>query len=377
MVRKDAADTVRIEAVRALAGFDRPNIPTELLAGWKDYPKSMRPDVLNTLATRRDWARAMLQAMAKQTVDRADVTDNTILRIQAFNDGELNRLIEKAWGRTRPTPAELGKIIEKTRAGLHEAPASFERGRMVFEANCGKCHKFDGKGAEVGPALDGAGRDIEYILGNVLDPNRVIGAPYFVRTARLLDDTVFQGVLAEEDEQSITLKIENAVLKRIKKADLNGPVIVAEKSLMPEGLGYNMTPQDFRDLVRYLMAHPFITHVTVNGTKLAAGVTGRINLPDTKAAPAVLEAEVTATDAVKTKLLIGSSADYEVRLNGKAVGAGRGTGKDLRPDQDSHDVTLPAGKHTLSVVVKGGANNALAVRFLDPDRKLRYPDVGK
>ena len=129
------------------------------------------------------------------------MTDNTILRIQAFNDKELNALIEKAWGRTRPTPAELAKLIDKTRASLHEAPASFERGRKVFETNCGKCHKFDGKGAEVGPPLEGAGRDIEYILGNVLDPNRVIGAPYFVRTARLLDDTVFQGVLAEEDEQ--------------------------------------------------------------------------------------------------------------------------------------------------------------------------------
>ena len=41
----------------------------------------------------------------------------------------------------------------------------------------------------------------------MLDPNRVIGAPYFVRTARLLDDTVFQGLLAEEDEKTITLKL--------------------------------------------------------------------------------------------------------------------------------------------------------------------------
>ena len=131
-------------------------------------------------------------------------------------------------------------------------------GKLVFETNCAKCHKFEGKGAEVGPPLEGAARDIEYILVNVLDPNRVIGAPYFVRTARLLDDTVFQGVLAEEDDKTITLKLENAVLKKIKKADLNGPVSVSEKSLMPEGLGYNMTAQDFRDLVRYLMAHPFI-----------------------------------------------------------------------------------------------------------------------
>jgi hypothetical protein len=72
---------------------------------------------------------------------------------------------------------------------------------------------------------------------------------------------------------------------------------------------------------------------------------------------------------------VGSSADYEVRLNGKPVGVGRGAGKDLRPDQDSHDVMLPAGKHTLTVVVKVGGNDSLAVRLLDPDRKLRYLDA--
>jgi putative membrane-bound dehydrogenase-like protein len=378
LVGGDAPAAVRAEAVRALAAFDHKDIPAALLAGWKAHPKELRPEVVNTLASRKEWAKALLQAMAAKTVDRAEVTDNTITRIEAFKDKELAALIQSAWGRTRPTPAELNALIDKTRASLHEAPASFARGRKVFENNCGKCHKFDGKGAEVGPALEGAGRDIEYVLVNVLDPNRVIGAPYFVRTARLLDDTVFQGVLAEEDETTLTLKIENAVLKRIKKADLNGPVQVSEKSLMPEGLGYNMTPQDFRDLVRYLMAHPFLTDATVNGTKLAVGVPGRIALPDTKGGPAVVEAEVTAVAEVKTKLLIGSTADYEVRLNGTAVGVGKGSGRQVRPDQDAFDVTLPAGKHTLTVVVKNGAGgNVLHARFLDPDRKLSYPDAGE
>lgn len=154
--------------------------------------------------------------------------------------------------------------------------ASFARGKLVFENSCGKCHKFDGKGAEVGPPLDGAGRDIEYILVNVLDPNRVIGAPYFLRTARLTDDTVFSGLLAEEDDKTITLKLENAVLKKIKKEDLAEPVRISEKSLMPEGLGYNMTAQDFRDLVRYLMANPFVTDASVNGTELRARRAGPV-----------------------------------------------------------------------------------------------------
>ncbi len=378
LVRKDAAEAVRVEAARALAGFDNPKIPTELLAAWKDFSKGLRPEVVNTLATRKEWAKTLLTAMADKKIDRTEVTDNTILRIQAFKDGELNKLIEKAWGRTRATPKELNDLIDKTRASLFEAPASFERGRKVFENTCAKCHKFDGKGAEVGPPLEGAARDIEYILVNVLDPNRVIGAPYFVRTARLLDDTVFQGVLAEEDDKTITLKIENGVLKKIKKEDLSGPVQISEKSLMPEGLGYNMTAQDFRDLVRYVMANPFLTDVTVNGEKLSVGVPGRLILPDTKGAPAVVEAEVTVPADMKTTVLVGSTGDYVVRVDGKPIGGGKGTGKQMRPDEAGFPVTLTPGKHTLAIVLKdGGAGQALYARLQDPDRKLKYADVGE
>src|SRR5207248_10189506 len=179
---------------------------------------------------RKGWAKALLTEMDAGRVERAAVSDNTILRIQAFKDKEVNALIEKAWGRTRPTPKELNALIDKTRDSLYAGPASFARGKVVCENTCAKCHQFDGKGAEVGPPLDGAARDIEYILVNVIDPNRVIGAPYFLRIARLADGTVQQGVLAEEDEKSVTLKVENGVLKKIPKADLDGPVQVVEKS---------------------------------------------------------------------------------------------------------------------------------------------------
>jgi putative membrane-bound dehydrogenase-like protein len=373
VVRKDGSDAVRAEAARALGAFDKPNIPTELVSTWKDYKPGTRSEVVNTLAGRKEWAKALLTAMADKKIDRADVTDNAIVRIQAFNDKDLNALIEKAWGRARATPADLVKLIDKTRDSLYEAPASFERGRKVFENNCGKCHKFDGKGAEVGPALEGAGRDIEYILGNVLDPNRVIGAPYFLRTAVLTDETVVQGVLAEEDDTSITLKLENAVLRKIKKADLAGPVRVAEKSLMPEGLGYNMTAQDFRDLTRYLMANPFVASVSVNGETRHVGAPGRIEIADTKGKPVVVEAKVTSPGTT-LRLLVGSSADYEVELYGKVVASGKGSGKEVRPDRDGTDVHLPVGELTLKITLKGDGPKVLYARFADPDRKLRYPE---
>ncbi|MBN9522437.1 c-type cytochrome [bacterium] len=376
LVKGNSPVPLRSEAARALAAFDTPKLPADLLAGWKAYPREVQADVVTTLASRKDAAKVLLGAMAAGKVDRAAVTDNPILRIPAFNDRELNGLIEKAWGRTRPTPAELTGTIDKTRGSLAEAPASFARGRAVFENTCAKCHKFEGKGAEVGPALDGAARDIEYILVNVIDPNRVIGAPYFLRTARLLDGTVAQGVLAGEDEKSVTLKLEQGVLKTIAKADLDGPLQTVERSLMPEGLGYNMTPQDFRDLVRYLMANPFLTDVAVNGAAHRAAVDGRLALPDTKGAPAVVEAKLTAPEDLKLTLLVGATNDFEVRLNGKAVGTGKGSGAAPRPDALSFELTVPRGEHTLTIAARSGGG-ALYARFADPDRKLRYPDAGE
>ena len=46
--------------------------------------------------------------------------------------------------------------------------------------------------------------------------------------------------------------------------------------MMPEGLANNMTVQDFRDLIGYVMANPFLTEVSVAGP-----------LPECESPPAV------------------------------------------------------------------------------------------
>ncbi|MEJ5274717.1 MAG: PVC-type heme-binding CxxCH protein [Thermogemmata sp.] len=371
-------EMVAVEAVRALAAYSGPEVAHGLLRSWPRQTPGVRAETLQTLASRKEWARMLLQHVAQGTIERTALTDNVILRLQAFQDKELDALIEKHWGRTRPTPAELAQLIERTRTALEQAPASFLRGRKVFENQCAKCHKFEGQGAEVGPALDGAGRDIDYILVNVLDPNRVIGAPYFVRTVVTHDDIVFQGILAEEDDQSITLKLEGGAFKTIRKANI-AEVRIAEKSLMPEGLSNNMSLQEFRDLIRYLMAHPFITEGRVNGETVAVGVSGRFVLrPGSEGkGKAILEATFTATAALETRLLIGSAAPYEIFLDGQRIGRGTGAAGRVRPDMDAIPVRLSAGKHTVTVRLESVApqGSPLYLRFLDPDRKLRYPDM--
>jgi putative heme-binding domain-containing protein len=273
----------------------------------------------------------------------------------------------------------LNALIDKMRGELNSGRPSFARGKVVFDNQCAKCHKFDGRGHQVGPDIEGAGRDVEYLLTNVLDPNRVIGAPYFMRTLNLADGSVVTGVLAAEDDQTVTIKTENAVMRVIPKKDIEEHR-TQEKSLMPEGLANNMSVQDFRDLVRYVMANPFITDVRLNvGGKTSSPVvppSGRIGLPnaDAKAQPEIV-AEVTAPEAMDARLMLGFDGTATVLVNDSPADNSELRGAKSAPDQVSVSVKLKKGVNRITIRLGySGKDQALFARFVDPDRKLFYHD---
>src|SRR5262249_19707326 len=204
-LQQDGDVAVRLECARSLTAFDDPRIGKEIVSRWPIFTKEVRGAILNSLASRKDWAKELLKGMAEKKINRMDVRNDVILRIQAHKDRALNAEVERVWGKMRDTPAELAALIDKMRGELYSGRASFERGRKVFENQCSKCHQFEGKGHEVGPVLDGAGRDIEYLLVNILDPNRVIGQPYYRWTIALKNATVETRTLHPHAANSITL----------------------------------------------------------------------------------------------------------------------------------------------------------------------------
>jgi putative membrane-bound dehydrogenase-like protein len=393
LLARESSPELRVEICRALSAYTGSEIPQVVLKAWKTYPPAVRTEAVNLLAGRKEWARELLVALGHKEVEHNDLNNNTIARMRALRDPGLNEQIEKVWGSVRESSsAELNALIGKMRAALDEGPSSFERGRKVFENNCAKCHRFEGKGHDVGPNLDGAGRDIEYLLVNILDPNRVVGQPYFARFVTLKNGRIETGLLAAEDNQSITLKGENDALKVIPKKDID-EITVQQKSLMPEGLSNSMTVQDFRDLIRYVMADPFISNVEVtnwgtlrkgNGggippNHMVAGPSGRIYLPKPEPKSpdnrADVVAEVIAPEDIKARLLFGAGYALQVCVNDKVVYEGKPGVSPARPDQAGCDVDLKKGTNRLRFVIDYRGNNEfLYVRFHDPHRKLRYPE---
>ena len=390
---------ISVEAVRALAGYDGKEIPAAVLAVWPLLLPPQQIEAVNLLASRREWAKDLLAAVAKGTVEKTALNANTVLRLRAFKDAKLNAEIERAWGKVRDTPAELNQLIDKMRGELATGTASFSRGKIVFDNQCAKCHKFEGRGHSVGPDLDGAGRDIEYLLVNILDPNRVVGQPYFIRRLTLKNGRIEDGLLAAEDPQTISLKGENDARRVFDRKDVE-QVEVIERSMMPEGLDKAMSVQDFRDLVRYLMADPFVTHAIIYPpipTRRDLGglprgrtqqpppefrspedypVTGRIELFDSPTAKfGAVTAEISTPGRLKSRLLVGAIHPLKVTLNGKTVYEGTPGTKVAQPDQAGVEVELTPGANKLVIEAHyHGEKQSIYVRFHDTQRKLSYPE---
>ena len=260
-------------------------------------------------------------------------------------------------------------------AKSRKAPGSFVKGRAVFEAQCSKCHKFEGRGFSVGPALDGAGRDLDYLLVNILDPNRVVGQPYFLRRVTLKKGTVEEGLLHEEDAQKTALKGENDAVRVIAKSEVES-IDVIERSMMPEGLGYAMTTQDFRDLVRDLMLNPPINdwsmiglssekqkleslEPNLNWKQQLLGASGRLSLPNTEKESVVhLVTTIQASADLSTRIEFGGVAPTHAWFNGHEVPA-------------SGAIDVHHGTNKLMVEIRyTGDKKSFSARILDPERKV-------
>jgi len=67
------------------------------------------------------------------------------------------------------------------------------------------------------------------------------------------DDETFEGLVKAETNETLTLRDANGGNRQILKSDIKDRRN-SQLSLMPEGLEAAMTPDDFADLVAYLVS---------------------------------------------------------------------------------------------------------------------------
>ena len=246
---------MRGTAIRALASFADKTTPNRLLSLYPKLTTAQKRDAVLTLASRPDYAQALLAAVDKKQIATRDVSAFVIRQLSSFGAKKLNARIEKVWGSVRPTSkqraARMAALKKRLTASVLKK-ADRSHGRLLFKKTCASCHKLFDDGKAVGPELTGSQRtNVDYLLENILDPNAVIGRDY--RMTKLVTNRgrIITGIIKEETTKTLSLQTANQVVL-LDKSD----IAIRQRSkvsLMPEGQLDKLKFRDIRDLFGYLM----------------------------------------------------------------------------------------------------------------------------
>jgi putative heme-binding domain-containing protein len=244
---------VRIEAIRAIAGYDDEKLGVLLLKKYPQLNAAEKREAVLTLSSRPRYGRMLTNALKQKTIPKGDVP--------VYVARQLRRVVGsgfvETWGPIDELPSSENAAYNKYQRLLTAealAKASPQRGKLLFQRTCGSCHKMFGEGGIIGPDLTGSNRtNTNYILSNVLNPSEEIQDDYKMVVVTTRDGRTYSGNVTGENARQLTLRVvgQDAVL--LNKSEVQSRE-VTDQSMMPPGLFDMLRDEEVLDLLAYLRA---------------------------------------------------------------------------------------------------------------------------
>ena len=240
---------VQLAAVEALAAVDAPRVSEVLLADFARYTPRLQSAALEAVFQRENRLPSLLDAVESGRMRPSAINAAYRLRLVENRDTDIRDRARKLLAGVGRSPRE--GVLARYRTAL-AGEFDADRGSKVFDRECAKCHKFDGRGHEVGPDLGAVkNRADETLVADVLDPGREITVGFQNYTVLTEFGRTFTGVLAAETATSITLRKDEGVEQTILRRDVD-EMEASSLSMMPEEFEEQVTPQEVADLIAYL-----------------------------------------------------------------------------------------------------------------------------
>lgn len=240
---------IQTAAVDTLSHLGGNQIPAILLKKWNSHSPRLRTQILTVLLRRTDWTGEVLDKI-EQAEMRSDEI-NALQRTQLVNHRDVATRARAASLLGQPVNVDRQKVVRQWEPAL-ALQGDLQKGAAVFAKHCTMCHQLEGLGHVVGPDLAAlSDKSSKTLLLAILDPSRSIDARYLNYVAVTDEGRAYSGILVQESGASITLKAADGKEQVILRNSLE-EMQSSGKSMMPDGLEKELTPQKMADLLAYV-----------------------------------------------------------------------------------------------------------------------------
>jgi putative heme-binding domain-containing protein len=226
----------------------------QLVASLPKLKIAVQAAIGERMCRRSDTAQSLLNQIIDGKLRKELISPNRVRLLAADSNEATQKLVAKIWGKVNvESTQEREEVVTRMANKLRwDARGDAEKGLVVYDRICGQCHLMNGRGHEVGPNITTNGRgSYEQLLVSVFNPSLVIGDAYKSVTLRTVDGTVVTGLLVEKTDKRTVIKVQGGKEETIPSEDIED-FKQDKKSLMPEGIENQMTPQELADLFALL-----------------------------------------------------------------------------------------------------------------------------
>ncbi len=179
---------------------------------------------------------------------------NIAAKLQALKLEAVTKRAAELTASLPPASETIDRLLLERRVAFSKAAPNLERGLAVFTKHCAACHQIAGKGAVVGPQLDGIGlRGLDRLLEDTLDPNRNVDVAFRTSTIRMKDGQVLTGLVRREEGPQLILADSQGKEITLAKAEIDAQQKTA-LSLMPANVAEVVPADELFDLIGYLLS---------------------------------------------------------------------------------------------------------------------------
>ena len=240
------------QALQSVKAYSESGVASLLFAQWPGWSPNLRREAQEVLLSRSNFINLLLDRAEARTFSWQQIDIARREQLMRSRNADVKK-------RALALQAKLGVSSRTQVLGKYEPALKLEansvRGKTLFAKQCASCHQLEGQGYVVGPDLLGAlgNKTADTILVDILDPNREVDPRYVNYVVVTKAGRTLTGIISSESSTSITFKRAEGMEETILRTDID-EVQGTGKSLMPENLEEQLSPQDLADVIGYLMS---------------------------------------------------------------------------------------------------------------------------